>query len=42
MSWRQRIVVKEKSEVAGSDDLQLGYIRQTKDEKSKGLLMKIN
>ena len=42
MSWRQRIVVKEKSEVAGSEDLQLGYIRQTREEKSKGELMKMN
>ena len=36
------MVVKEKSDVAGSADLQLEYIRQIKDEKSKGLLMKTN
>jgi len=36
------MVVKEKSEVAGSDDLQLGYIKHAKEEKSKGLLMKTN
>ena len=42
MSWRQRIVVKEKLEVAGSGDMLLVYIRQTREEKSKGELTKMN
>ena len=33
------MVVKEKSEVAGSEELELGYLKHTMEEKSRGELM---
>ena len=35
-------MVKEKSEVAGSEELELGNLKHTMEEKSRGELMQIN